>query len=147
MWVTRPRAGVATTAVFCTALACTDFEAPEPVVAPDALVVEPSFVRDIQPILTARCATQSCHNLSTQQVGLNLEPGFSYAEIVNADPLGRGMPYIKPERPDSSFLVRMIGGDPALRYELPRMPLGREPLTDNQIATIINWVTAGALND
>jgi hypothetical protein len=138
---------VATTAVLCTALACTDFEAPEPVVASDALVAEPSFSRDIQPILTARCATASCHNLATQQVGLNLEPGFAYQEIVNADPLGRGMPYIKPQRPDSSFLLRMIGADPAPRFELPRMPLGREPLTDNQIATIINWVNAGAPND
>ena len=147
MWVTRPRAVVATTAVLCTALACTDFEAPEAVVVPDVLVVDPSFARDIQPIFTARCATPSCHNLSTQQQGLNLEPGFAYAEIVDADPFSRGIPYIRPLRPDSSFLVRMIQPDPGPRFDLPRMPLGREPLTDSQIATIINWVNAGAPNN
>ena len=144
MWVTRPRAVVATTAVFCTALACTDFEAPDPVVVPDVLVADPSFASDIQPILTARCATRSCHNFSTQQLGLNLEPGFAYAELVNQDPFNRGIPYIRPLRPDSSFLILMIEEDPGPRFDLPRMPLGREPLTDNQIATIINWVNAGA---
>src|SRR5512145_2995190 len=130
MWVTRPRAGVATTAVLCTALACTDFAAPDPVVVPDVLVSDPQFGRDIQPILTARCATQGCHNLSSQQVGLNLAAGYAYAEVVDADPLGRGIPYIRPTRPDSSFLVRMIQADPAPRFDLPRMPLGRDPLTD-----------------
>jgi hypothetical protein len=40
--------------------------------------------------------------------------------------------------------VRIIQGDPARRFFVERMPLGRAPLTDNQIATIINWVNTGA---
>jgi len=127
------------------AVACTDFEAPEAVVLPDVLVVNPSFERDIQPILTARCATASCHNLATQQLGLNLQAGYAYDEIVNVEsPSSHDMPYIHPFEPDSSWLVRMVQADPARRFFVERMPLGRTPLTDNQIATIINWVNAGA---
>ncbi len=42
-----------------------------------------------------------------------------------------------------SFLVATISetGD---RAGLPRMPLGRQPLTDNQIGTIVNWIENGA---
>lgn len=131
--------------IIATAIACTDFEAPEEVVVPDVLVANPSFDRDIQPIFTARCATASCHNLATQQVGLNLQTGYSYDEIVDVgSPSSHQMPYIRPFDADSSWLVRMIQADPARRFFTERMPLGRAPLTDNQIATIVNWVNAGA---
>ena len=136
---------VAIAFAIATAIACTDFEAPEEVVLPDVLVPNPVFEQDIQPIFTARCATASCHNLATQQVGLNLQAGFAYDEIVNVESSSsHDMPYIYPFKPDSSWLVRMIQADPARRFFVERMPLGRAPLTDNQIATIINWVNAGA---
>ncbi len=126
-------------------VACTDFQAPEPVVLPDVLVENPSFDRDIQPIFTARCATASCHNLATQQLGLNLQAGYAYDEIVDVEsPSSHEMPYIRPFDADSSWLVRMIQADPERRFFTERMPLGRAPLTSNQIATIINWVNAGA---
>ncbi len=126
-------------------VACTDFAAPEPVVLPDVLVANPSFERDIQPIFTARCATASCHNLATQQLGLNLQAGYAYDEIVDVEsPSSHEMPYIRSFDPDSSWLVRMIQADPERRFFTERMPLGRAPLTPNQIATIINWVNAGA---
>jgi hypothetical protein len=125
--------------------ACTDFSAPNPVTLPDIAVVNPSFEADIQPIFTARCATASCHNLGTQQMGLNLQAGYSYAEIVEVEsPTTQGFKYIRAGEPENSWLVRMIQPDPTPRFARPRMPLGRTPLTDNQIATIINWVNAGA---
>ena len=139
---------IVTAGVLAAALACTDFEAPEPVVLPDVLVPNPSFERDIQPIFTARCATASCHNLATQQMGLNLEEGHAYDAIVGVvSPSSHGLAYIRPFQPDSSWLVRMIQADPARRFFVERMPLGRAPLTDNQIGTIINWVNAGALRN
>ena len=139
------RATILGAGMLAAAWACTDFEAPEVEVLPDVLVVNPSFERDIQPIFTARCATASCHNLATQQVGLNLQAGYAYDEIVDEDsPTSHDLAYIRPFEPDSSWLVRMIQADPARRFFVERMPLGRAPLTDNQIATIINWVEAGA---
>lgn len=144
MRITR-RTTVGAAALMAAALACTDFAAPRPVVLPDVLVPNPSFERDIQPIFTARCATASCHNLATQQLGLNLEAGHAYDAIVDEDsPTSHDLAYIRPFQPDSSWLVRMIQADPAGRFFVERMPLGRTPLTDNQIATIINWVNAGA---
>ena len=132
-------------AILAGAFACTDFEAPEVEVLPDVLVTNPSFERDIQPILTARCATASCHNLATQQMGLNLDEGHAYDAIVDqSSPSSHNLAYIRPFEPDSSWLVRMIQADPARRFFVERMPLGRAPLTENQIATIINWVNAGA---
>jgi hypothetical protein len=130
--------------LFVAAVACTDFEAPEPTVLPDVLVLNPSFDRDIQPIFTARCATASCHNFATQQMGLNLEAGAAYDAVDEDSPTSHDLAYIRPFQPDSSWLVRMIQADPARRFFNERMPLGRTPLTDNQIATIINWVNAGA---
>jgi len=139
------RGAFAAAALLAAVVACTDFEAPEPVVLPDVLVANPSFDRDIQPIFTARCATASCHNFATQQMGLNLQAGAAYDAIVDHDsPTSHDLPYIRPFQPDSSWLVRMIQADPARRFFNERMPLGRTPLTDNQIATIINWVNAGA---
>ncbi len=144
MAITRLQLGLAALAMIA-ALACTDFEAPEAVVLPDVVVQDPSFERDIQPMFTARCATASCHNLATQQMGLNLQAGYAYDAIVDRDsPSSHGLKHIRPFQPDSSWLIRMIQPDPARRFFLERMPLGRAPLTDNQIATIINWVNDGA---
>ena len=142
------RAAIVGAALVASAWACTDFEAPEAEVLPDVLVLDPMFERDIQPIFTARCATASCHNLATQQLGLNLQAGYAYDEIVNEDsPTSHDMPYVLPFNPDSSWLVRMIQADPARRFFVERMPLGRAPLTDNQIATIVLWVGRGAPRD
>ena len=136
---------IAGVCLIAASLACTDFEAPKVEVLPDVLVLNPTFERDIQPIFTARCATASCHNLATQQLGLNLQAGYAYDEIVNEDsPTSHGMPYIFPLKADSSWLVRMIQADPGRRFFVERMPLGRAPLTDNQIATIVQWVGSGA---
>jgi hypothetical protein len=35
-------------------------------------------------------------------------------------------------------------GPDSIRQGAPRMPLGRPPLTDNQIANIVTWITQGA---
>jgi hypothetical protein len=139
------RGAIAGAGLVAAAWACTDFEAPEVELLPDVVVPNPSFERDIQPILTARCATASCHNFATQQMGLNLQAGFAYDEIVGKDsPTSHLMAYIEPFEPENSWLVRLIQADPERRFHNERMPLGRTPLTDNQIATIINWVEAGA---
>ena len=128
--------------------ACTDFEAPKPVVVPDVLVANPSFANDIQPIFTARCATSSCHNYVTEQAGLNLAPGYAYDEIVDVRArLRSGWKRVVPFKADSSWLVKTLLADEAEHPGIFRMPLGREPLTDNQIQTIINWVNQGAVRN
>lgn len=128
--------------------ACTDFEAPERVALPDMVVQVPKFSEDIQPIFTLRCGTSSCHTLATHQAGLNLAPGYAYDQIV--DRRARFRPswkLIVPSKADSSFLIETLYSDTARHPEISRMPLGREPLTPNQIQTIINWVNLGAVRN
>lgn len=143
----RIRIGVLVVALM-TASACTDFEAPEKVILPDVLVANPQFTADVQPIFTARCATSSCHNFATHQAELSLTPDEAYEDIVNVQARFRpAWKRIVPFKPDSSFLVKTLLANPAEHPEIARMPLGREPLTDNQIRTIINWVSQGAVRN
>lgn len=130
------------------AAACADFKVPTAAIGPDTLVAEPSFARDIQPILTARCATVGCHTAVTHQAGLVLQAGIAYDSLVGRpSTLAPQFVRVAPGDADASWLLRMIGPDPAARFGIERMPLGRAPLTDNQIATIVRWVTQGALRN
>lgn len=138
---------VAATAI-AAVVACADFEAPQVTPPPDVLVVNPSFANDIQPLFTARCATVSCHNFATHQVGLNLAEGYAYDNTVNVQAVFRpSWKRIVPGSADNSFLVQVLLSDTTKHPEISRMPLGRPPLTDNQITTIINWVSLGALRN
>lgn len=142
------RAVLAVTSAVVLAMACTDFEAPKVKALPDVLVANPTLSIDLQPIFTARCATAGCHNFATHQVGLNLAPGYAYDNTVNVQAVFRPLwKRIVPFKPDSSFLVQVLLADPSKHPEISRMPLGRPPLTDNQINTIINWVSRGALRN
>ena len=136
------------TAALFVVSACTDFEAPERVALPDMVVPVPTFSGDIQPIFTARCATSSCHTFATHQAGLNLAPGYAYDQIVDRKARFRpAWKLIVPSKPDSSFLIETLYSDTTRHPEISRMPLGREPLTPNQIQTIVNWVTQGAVRN
>ena len=122
---------------------CADFEAPpfaEDTI-PDTLVAEPTLSRDVQPIFTARCATSSCHTAVTHQANLVLEAPYTYESIVNRPSLFRPeLMRVHPGEPDSSMIALVIGPNPPIT----RMPLGRRPLTANQIQTIRNWIARGA---
>jgi hypothetical protein len=128
--------------------ACADFESPEDPTfgLPNVVVEDPSFTRDVEPILHTRCATGGCHTTRTAQGGLVLERGESYDQIVGK-PSAQGMLRITPGDPEQSWLVRRIEPDDSRRPGWPRMPLAATPLTANQITTIRNWVADGALRN
>ncbi len=89
---------------------------PKPLV--DTGVVEhPSFTKDIRPILQNKCV--QCHD------GI-----ATYSETTKKVTAG------KPE--DSPLVVRING------TKEPVMPLGKQPLSENQVQTITNWVKDGA---
>jgi hypothetical protein len=99
----------------------------------------------VQPIFTARCATASCHNLVTHQRDLTLAEGHAYSQLVGVPAvLAPQYARVMPGDVQQSWLYRMIAADPALRSGFARMPLGRAPLTENQIGTIANWIAQGA---
>ena len=146
--------GRRTRAVFVTAaaavaiaLGCADFETPvDPTGgAPDTLVPTPSFAANVVPIFEQRCATGGCHSLATQQAGLVLTANEAYASLVGV-PSTRVPPMVRvsPSQPNQSWLVAMIEDDDAARKGYSRMPLATQPLTENQIATIVRWIEQGA---
>ncbi len=129
------------------AMACADFNSPiDPTGgAPDILVANPSFEIDVQPILTKRCSMGGCHSLASAQGELSLVAGSAYDNLVNVlSSQNELFRRVRPFRPDSSWLYRLIVSDPTGRVAYPRMPLSSVPLTNNQIGTIANWITQGA---
>jgi len=136
--------------VVAVALGCADFETPvDPTGgAPDTLVPTPSFAMNVAPIFQKRCAVGGCHSIATHQAGLTLDSTQAYESIVGVpSTLHPSAKRVVPLEPSDSWLVTMISADDAARQGLSRMPLATQPLTDNQITTIIRWIEQGALRN
>lgn len=93
-----------------------------------------SFVLDIQPILTADCAT--CHNPT--EVEPDLREGLAYESLMN---LEEGS--IIPGNAEESELVEML--EWAEGSDNPMPPAG--PMTPQHIALIKKWIDEGALDN
>ena len=131
-------------------LGCADFDTPlDPSGgAPDVLVPTPSFSSNVAPIFEKRCATGGCHSIATHQAGLTLDPSVAYDAIVGVSSALRPSELrVRPGEPNRSWLVTMISADDAARQGYSRMPLATQPLTPNQIATIVRWIEQGALRN
>lgn len=129
---------------------CADFESTvDPTGGlPDVEVANPSFANDIQPIFTRRCAIGGCHSVTSARAEMVLTAGHAYDSIVNKPSyLNSVLDRVEPGDAASSWLVRMIEPDDDARLHYSRMPLGGQPLTNNQIATIVNWIENGALRN
>ena len=128
--------------------ACADFSALEDPAfgLPDVEVAQPSYAADVQPIFTRRCTVGGCHTLASEQGGLALEPSVAYDELVGVAAISSVDGYLRVEAGNAadSWVIRRLHANPTLRNGLPRMPLAATPLTDNQIATIVNWIDQGA---
>ena len=93
------------------------------------------FDRDIRPILAEACF--GCHgpNASSRQADLRLDvPEGAFGDR------GRfGGPVIVPGNAAESILVHRITTEDVRE----RMPRGRDPVTDDQVATIRQWIDQG----
>jgi hypothetical protein len=94
-------------------------------------VAEPSFQRDILPILEEFCV--KCHSPADAHAELRLN---SYENLLEGGDEG---PIISPGNPEKSHLIEAIK-----HLEPPEMPFHGEPLTPNRIKAIENWVRMGA---
>lgn len=91
-------------------------------------------------IFVENCATAGCHTGTAPLMGLKLTEDEFYARTVNqASTEKPQLMRIKPGEPDSSYLVMKITGTPGIIGS--RMPFGRDPLTDEEIAAIVEWIT------
>ena len=83
------------------------------------------FKRDVEPILAANCV--ACHGAKSALSGLRL------------DRKGDAMQVINPGSSATSSMIRRITGQ-----DEPRMPMGKPPLSDANIATLRAWIDQGA---
>ncbi|MEQ9411843.1 MAG: DUF1553 domain-containing protein [Fuerstiella sp.] len=93
---------------------------------------EPDYVRDIKPILKAKC--YSCHGAIKQEAGLRLD---TVASIRAGGDSGAALP--SGEELSSLFLHRITAAD-----EGERMPPEGEPLSVEQLQRVTAWLAAGA---
>lgn len=106
------------------------------VATPLLLAAEPSYVRDVRPILQKQC--QGCH-----QPAMKASSGGLDVTTFGALQSGgkRGVTFVAGN-PDESLLVKYIDG----RAE-PRMPMGMPPLPPEQVELIKSWIRDGAKDD
>lgn len=86
---------------------------------------------DVQPIFQANCV--GCHGDTDPKDGVRLN---SYANVMAG---GEHGPIVVAGKPEESELVEVIDGS----HE-PRMPFKMDPLSDEDIAKIADWIRAGA---
>jgi hypothetical protein len=112
---------------------------------PGTVVQPPSsdFATKIQPIFNQNCALSGCHAADTASGEMILDAGMSYSNLVNVT-----SSEVAPDK-------RVVPGNSAVSYIIekltrvqPRsgsqMPLGSNPLPDDQINLIKTWIDAGA---
>jgi mono/diheme cytochrome c family protein len=111
-----------------------------------AHAAEPSFGKDILPLLQQNCV--SCHITGEELGGLGLAPSLAYKQLVNADALQTAMARVKPGAPDESYLLHKLAGTHLDQGGTGgRMPLGFPALSTTQLELISRWIASGALNN
>jgi mono/diheme cytochrome c family protein len=115
---------------------------PPPAAAPMAAAAAPlkpgdvAFSSDVAPILLDQCG--NCHGDREPEANLRMT---SLESLIQG---GRSGPAVNPGKGSESLLVRKLRG---VDIEGQRMPLGKPPLTADQIATIATWIDQGARID
>ena len=92
-----------------------------------------SFSRDVAPILSKRCTV--CHQGPNAQNGLRMD---KVADLLHGGESGAA---IAPGEPDRSLLLEKVAGDK------PMMPPVGDPMTEEEIEILRQWIAAGAQDD
>ena len=94
---------------------------------------------EIQGILTASCGGGSCH-INQATSGVNLT---SYESLMGSIGVQYGGPIVVPGSPSGSPLIDKILM-PSPQHG-SRMPLGRAPLSEEELDMLLDWVSDGAI--
>jgi hypothetical protein len=98
-----------------------------------ARAAEVEFLRDVQPVLTAKCVR--CHGPQKRENGLRLDAG---ALVLRG---GDNGPAVVAGKAAESLLVLAVTGKSDL---VSKMPSEGVPLTEAELAAIRRWIDAGA---
>jgi len=94
-------------------------------------------------ILSTNCALSGCHAGPNPQQGMNLSAGETHDNVVNVPSNERPeLDRVEPGNPDRSYLIHKIEGRSSIVGQ--RMPLGREPLSQEEINVLREWIANGA---
>lgn len=105
-----------------------------------------AFIQDT--VLTPSCATDGCHAGAEPEVGLSLEAGAAYANLVNKGASTvTGWMRVVPGSTAESYLVVALGRAPGPAPRDGFMPIGAPPLCTEQHEMIERWISAGAPNN
>ncbi|KAA0142010.1 DUF1553 domain-containing protein [Gimesia chilikensis] len=102
-----------------------------PIIAAPTAAAEPDFAKDVLPLFQKHCIR--CHNESTKDGGLSLETKQSALKG------GENVRVIVPGVAAESMLLDYVTGPE------PEMPKKGAPLNEQEIATLRNWIKAGAV--
>ncbi len=106
----------------------------------------PVTLEDVQPILSGSCALPGCHAGASPAQGMNLGVGQTFSNVVNV--ASRELPSmnrVTPNQPDNSYLVHKVQGTHLdAGGSGSRMPLGRSPLSRDEIDLIRAWIEGSA---
>jgi hypothetical protein len=101
-----------------------------------------------QKVFTPSCATAMCHGGADPEVGLNLEAGRSYANLVNRNTSTvAGWVRVVPGALATSYLVVAFGRTEGPPPRDGFMPLGAEALCVEKHEAVERWILAGAPNN
>jgi hypothetical protein len=110
----------------------------------------------VSAILDKSCATEACHNGSTEEKAhVDFRPDGLHARLMmmptmSGDADCKSQTLVVPSMPEKSLLLAKLGTDNAARNGCgERMPFmcgggGNPCLSDADIMTIRNWIAAGA---
>jgi len=107
-------------------------------------------------IFNPTCLDPTCHTAADHGGSLVLEAGVAYANLAGPPPPSpantpasqAGMLRVDPGNPANSFLITKLTLPTAFDSRfMSRMPLGKQPLTAEQIDNIRAWILRGALPD
>ena len=92
------------------------------------------FENQILPFLTATCAQPGCHDAATAEDGVMLTDYFNIISTGDVEPFDPN---------DSEIYETITDSDPEDRMP----PAGEDPLSQEQIQMIYNWIAQGAQNN
>lgn len=104
-----------------------------------------SSFASVQAIFASSCAVSGCHVGASAPEGLDLSASTAYANLVGvASAQVPALQRVRASAPDSSYIIDKLTGSARMKPGTLRMPMGRDPLTADQIDLIRRWIAAGA---
>ncbi len=96
-------------------------------------------------IFAPTCAGSGCHIDGASAAGINLDNDGTLRDRLLGSSSVRGLPQVTPGELSESYLyLKMTGEFRDVRGSGSVMPLGRSPLSSDQLQLVADWILAGA---